>query len=214
MRIFKNVCLNPAFPWNFYLIQSLPLGGASPVSLCRHYPCFPLRESLLRCCQASAASRVARSAERGQSEILPLIPPSPWAGFACLITDCLLSFTFPVFAFDIGFPLGGSLRNKAVKKSFLFLFEKSPRKIFSNKGAVCKRTTAQKRTARQSIAPVYQALSPLFMVNGTGIYHKRPVHLFAQHHTHQLMRQSHIRKRKLKIRRPFHLRRQPARRAD
>ena len=25
MRIFKNVCLNPAFPWNFYLIQSLPL---------------------------------------------------------------------------------------------------------------------------------------------------------------------------------------------
>ena len=25
MRIFKNVCLNPAFPWNFYLILSLPL---------------------------------------------------------------------------------------------------------------------------------------------------------------------------------------------
>ena len=193
-------------------------------------------------------------ADRGQSEILPLIPPSPRAGFACFITDRFLSFTFSVFPFDIAFPLGGRwtkqsfgrmrgsrtkikqffppkppynhpysrlplegkgfLRNKAVKKSFLFLFEKSPRKIFSNKRAVYKRTTAQKRTARQSIAPVYQALSPLFMVNGTGIYHKRPVHLFAQHHTHQLMRQSHIRKRKLKIRRPFHLRRQPARRAD
>ena len=155
-------------------------------------------------------------ADRGQSEILPLIPPSPWAGFACFITDCLLSFTFSVFAFDIGFPLGGFLAKQGgeEKISFLFCLKNRPAKFFSNKGPVCKRTTAQKRPARQSIAPVYQALSPLFMVNGTGIYHKRPVHLFAQHHTHQLMRQSHIRKRKLKIRLPFHLRRQPARRAD
>ena len=138
------------------------------------------------------------------------------AGFACFITDCLLSFTFSVFAFDIGFPLGGFLAKQGgeEKISFLFCLKNRPAKFFSNKGPVCKRTTAQKRPARQSIAPVYQALSPLFMVNGTGIYHKRPVHLFAQHHTHQLMRQSHIRKRKLKIRLPFHLRRQPARRAD
>ena len=158
MRIFKNVCLNPAFPWNFYLIQSLPLA----------------------CIKFSG-----------------------------------LHFSAKMVILFHRLPLGGACETRRCRKDFFsFLFEKSPRKIFSNKGAVYKRTTAQKRTARQSIAPVYQALSPLFMVNGTGIYHKRPVHLFAQHHTHQLMRQSHIRKRKLKIRRTFHLRRQPARRAD
>ena len=122
MRIFKNVCLNPAFPWNFYLIQSLPLGGLSLFRYAGIILAFPFGES----------GKPLR-ADRGQSEILPLIPPSPRAGFACFITDCLLSFTFSVFAFDIGFPLGG-LRNKAVKKSFLFCLKNRPAKFFQTKG--------------------------------------------------------------------------------
>ena len=44
---------------------------------CSHFLCFPLRESLLRCCQASAASRVARSADRGLFKTSPYVAASP-----------------------------------------------------------------------------------------------------------------------------------------
>ena len=74
-------------------------------------------------------------ADRGQSEILPLIPPSPRAGFACFITDCLLSFTFSVFAFDIGFPLGVLVKQGGEEKlSFLFCLKNRPAKFFQTKG--------------------------------------------------------------------------------
>ena len=93
------------------LFHRLPLGGLSLFRYAGIILAFPFGES----------GKPLR-ADRGQSEILPLIPPSPWAGFACFITDCFLSFIFSVFAFDIGFPLGGGLRNKAVKKRFLSFF--------------------------------------------------------------------------------------------
>ena len=49
-----------------------PFGQASPVPLRRHYPCFPLRESLPNCrFKASSASRVAQGAERGQFKFRP-----------------------------------------------------------------------------------------------------------------------------------------------
>ena len=56
-----------------FLSESLQSSGAT----CSPFPCFPLRESLLRCCQASAASRVARSAERGLFKTSPYVAASP-----------------------------------------------------------------------------------------------------------------------------------------
>ena len=51
---------------------AFPFGQASPVPLHRHYPCFPLRESLPNCrFKAISASRVAQGAERGQFKFRP-----------------------------------------------------------------------------------------------------------------------------------------------
>ena len=129
MRIFKNVCLILAFPWNFYLIQSLPLRQASPVSLCRHYPCFPLWESLLRCCQASAASRVARSAERGLFKTSPYVAASP-----CLHKILLTKFSSAkIVSLFHRLPLGGRLRREAVVRGATCFLSES----FQSSGATC-----------------------------------------------------------------------------
>ena len=109
-------------------------------------------------------------ADRGQSEILPLIPPSPRAGFACFITDCLLSFTFPVFAFDIGFPLRGLAKQGGEEKiSFLFCLKNRPAKFFQTKG----RFANEQRLKRERTPKYCARLSGAF----PAIYGKRNRHL-------------------------------------
>ena len=74
-----------------------PFGQASPVPLCRHYPCFPLRESLPNCrFKAISASRVAQG--------LLLSPSGRLRLFRCTG----ITLAFPFFAFS----LGGEKREK------------------------------------------------------------------------------------------------------
>ena len=82
-----------------FLSESFQSSGAT----CSPFPCFPLRESLLRCCQASAASRVARSAERGLFKISPYVAPSP-----CLKKFSKLHFSAKIVRLQ-SLPLGGKV---------------------------------------------------------------------------------------------------------
>ena len=58
------------------------------------------------------------------NRLLPLPCFPLWAGFACFITDCRLSFIFLVFAFHLSpcFPLRGKcLRKQTIEVNFNFL---------------------------------------------------------------------------------------------
>ena len=74
--------------------------------------------------------------------------------------------------------------------------------------------TARSRAKDKANRSRAKLFSDLFMIRRARVNHESAVHLFAQHHAHELMRQRHIRKGQSAIGTLFHPCRQPARRAD
>ena len=120
-----------------FLSESFQSSGAT----CSPFPCFPLRESLLRCCQASAASRVARSAERGQQKLSAYFIGIPlpekkfselhffrqkWESFPYVkASPCfflLSQKSVKIVSLFHRLPLGGRLRREAVVRGASYFY--------------------------------------------------------------------------------------------